>query len=66
MFFTFYPALVGAMSCMGFVCETHRSEHYASDSNTELFERAASRDGFGEKLGEFIEFLVHNFLSFLV
>jgi hypothetical protein len=44
---------------------TQYSQRNSSKTEGKIFQRPAARDGLSQAFGEFIEFLVHNFLFFI-
>jgi hypothetical protein len=42
-------------------CEPQCRKRYTREADAEFFQRPAARNGLGQTLGEFIEFVVHNF-----
>jgi hypothetical protein len=62
-------ALVNAsavLSRLRGVRQPERSQRNARDADAESFQRPAPRDGLGHVLGQFIEFVVHNYPFVLI
>ena len=45
------------------ICQAEAGQRHASEADAEFLQRPASRNGLGQALGEFIELVVHTFLS---
>jgi len=46
---------------VGFVSQPQGGEHNTSEADAEFLQHPAPRDGLGQALGRFIEFVVHDF-----
>jgi hypothetical protein len=51
-------------SSLRLVCQSNRRQCKSRETQAEFLQRAATRDGLSHVLGQLIEFVVHNFLSF--
>jgi len=50
-----------ARACVRLVRQPEGGEHDTREAGAEFLQRPSARDGLGQALGQFIEFIIHNF-----
>ena len=51
----------GSGTCQGSITQAHRGERGRREPDAKPSQRLTARDGLGQSLGQFIEFVAHNF-----